>query len=326
MSTVWIAPELSPDRLRDILVRALSLSRLCVTVQEPDGRYVAIVNLPDCWKPEGDVRSDTAIFGDTAAADLATIKDRVIESGETVSTEIATDDGRVFEFVIECASGSLGSYLVSTITDLTSERRREKALRVLLREVSHRSKNLLAIIQSIANQTARRTDGKDDFLMAFRGRLYSLAQSQDLITDSNWRGAHFRELLNNQIGQYLPDKASGVVTKGIDPILDPNAALHIGLALHELAVNAVSRHATKDTVHVIIECKPLLREGKPYFQILWEEEVGPDEESDGQANDDEESFASMVLNQVVPAAVDGQAELSVEGGTLTYELVFPEVA
>ena len=85
--------------------------------------------------------------------------------------------------------------VITTAIDVTDRKRREQTLRALLREVSHRSKNLLAIIQSIATQTGRYSGSIDGFLSRFRGRLQSLASSQDLVTSSNWRGADLRELV-----------------------------------------------------------------------------------------------------------------------------------
>ena len=114
-------------------------------------------------------------------------------------------------------------------------------MRALLREVSHRSKNLLAIIQSIATQTGRYSGTIDSFLSRFRGRLQSLASSQDLVTSSNWRGADLRELVLGQVGRYVADPTRAhAASKAPIPISIPMRRLHIGLALHELAVNSVS--------------------------------------------------------------------------------------
>ena len=115
-----------------------------------------------------------------------------------------------------------------------------KVLKSLLRELSHRSKNLLAIIQGIATQTARYTLSLDSFLVKFRGRLQSLSHSQDLITDSSWRGAYLFELAEKQFAPYWPDSGVPMPIYGINAHLSPNAAVHLGLALHELIVNSAT--------------------------------------------------------------------------------------
>lgn len=127
-------------------------------------------------------------------------------AGSRGMLEVNAGNDRVFQFqVYSTFNQSNQTVLKTTIREVTAERRREQLLRSLLREVSHRSKNLLAIIQSLAGQTARFSLTKDDFLRKFRGRLHALAQSQDLITDSDWRGARIFELLRQQFDLYVPE-------------------------------------------------------------------------------------------------------------------------
>ena len=154
----------------------------------------------------------------------------------------AIEGVRWFQVWVDADRGDCGDVhgVVTTMVETTEQKRREQTLRTLLREVSHRSKNLLAIIQSIATQTGRYSGHIDDFLTRFRGRLQSLASSQDLVTSSNWRGAALRELVIGQVGRYGADPAHSLRFQGANPYLNPNAALHIGLAMHELAVNSVS--------------------------------------------------------------------------------------
>src|SRR5947207_14864376 len=64
-----------------------------------------------------------------------------------------------------------------------------------MRELSHRSKNLLSIKQSMANQVARQTKGFDDFYAGFSGRLCAFGETHDLLVDSDWHGADIRELM-----------------------------------------------------------------------------------------------------------------------------------
>src|SRR5690606_11393048 len=130
--------------------------------------------------------------------------------------------------------------VITTAVEITDQKRREQTLRTQLREVSHRSKNLQAIIHGIPTQTGRHSLDIDAFLKRFQGRLQSMAASQDLVTSSNWRGANLHELLFGQVGRYTSSPHGSVQFEGERPWLNPNAALHIGLALHELAVNSVS--------------------------------------------------------------------------------------
>ncbi|MFT3959204.1 MAG: sensor histidine kinase, partial [Desulfovibrio sp.] len=182
-----------------------------------------------------------------------------------------------------------------------------------------KEKPLTAIIQSIATQTGRHADSVDSFLARFRGRIQSLASTQDLVTSSNWRGADLRDLVNGQISRYVADPAVSVRLSGDFPYLNPNAALHIGLALHELAVNSVSfgALATADGfVSISLTRIDGARDGDLTF--LWTETIpdtGPGER--------QKRFGSAALERVVPAALGGKAELLIEDRQLTYTLVIP---
>jgi two-component sensor histidine kinase len=212
--------------------------------------------------------------------------------------------------------------VITTAVEITEQKHREDALRMLLREVSHRSKNLLAIIQSIANQTGRYSGTVGDFLQRFRGRLQSLAASQDLVTSSNWRGADLHELIAGQVIRFCPDPVRNLRLEGSNPYLTPNAALHLGLALHELAVNAVSHGALSHADGLVtISAHPVRddRSGEDSLEFIWRERATtplPDF-AEGRR------FGSLALERVVPAAMDGSANLSIEDGELIYRLTIP---
>ncbi len=180
----------------------------------------------------------------------------VLETGESGRIEVSMphEDGvRWFDIWLDADLDDDGAIqgIVSTWIEVTEQKRREQTLKTLLREVSHRSKNLLAIIQGIASQTGRYSSDIGDFLTRFRGRLQSLSSSQDLVTSSNWRGAQLRELIEGQMERYGADPSRSLRFEGVDPFLNPNAALHIGLAVHELVVNSMSYGALSQSDAVV---------------------------------------------------------------------------
>lgn len=333
---IWKDPGQPETHLREYLLLALERSGICLTLQDSQLNYVYAANLPEPWRldPAAGHPTDAAIFGDEVAGMLAASKAQVMASGEPASLEADLGDAGVFSFNVEQVT-SFGSrpYLLTTIADLTEKTRREKVLRALLREVSHRSKNLLAIIQSIASQTARHSSRMDQFLSKFRGRLHSLAQSQDLVTDSNWHGAYFEDLVRQQVSRYLPQNQQLVEILGDNALLDPNAALHVGLALHELMVNAVS-YGTALTVGppVTVRCRLSKQDGVRVAEIIWIETVTPQAgaaspEQDAAAQTARQAydrhFGSTVLERVVPQAVNGKASYSLTPRLVTYSIVFP---
>ncbi|WP_319025093.1 sensor histidine kinase [Nisaea nitritireducens] len=313
--------------LRDHLVRALIRSGVCVTLQDASLDYLFIANLPDCWSvlPAHSPR-DEDMFGPEIGAALTSLKTDAITQQENQKQEMTVGQNQFFEFNVELLVPTHNPALImTTIVDLTEERRRERTLKALLRELSHRSKNLLAIIQSIATQTARHSGTLDSFLTKFRGRLYSLSQSQDLITDSSWTGARFRDLASQQIEKYVSEDHSGITVEGDDPWLSPNEALHVGLALHELIVNAASHGgASKATAPVTLICDSTLEGARQQVSIRWHETRPESEASNAEAEQQDGRFGSIVLERVVPNAVNGVAHYRIAADHVAYDLTFTQ--
>jgi two-component sensor histidine kinase len=255
---------------------------------------------------------------------LRQAREAALAGAERSSHEIRFPDpagARWFEIWIDAdrVDGEVHG-VITTAVEVTERRRREDALRMLLREVSHRSKNLLAIIQSIANQTGRYSGSISEFLQRFRGRLQSLAASQDLVTSSNWRGADLHELIAGQVIRFCPDPVRNLRLEGGNPYLNPNAALHVGLALHELAVNAVSHGALSRPDGQVSIAAHRIRDdnGGEAMELTWRETVAADATppEDGR-------FGSLALERVVPASLNGAASLTITSGELLYRLVIP---
>lgn len=308
------------------MLRGLRLSGMCVFYQDRDLNILMVENAPEFWPSRQEIMAggDYAIF-DRKTADRATAAKRaVLAGGDSVRLEVSVpdnDEPRWFEMTVEPddghSAGVRGLYV--SVVEITDIKHREQVLKTLLREVSHRSKNLLAIIQSIASQTARFSESMDDFLLKFRGRLLSLSQSQDLVTDSNWRGARFSELLDMQLARYAGVNEVAVVRKGADCFLTPNAALHVGLAIHELAVNSAAYGAlASGNGSVTIE---LSRPGdaSESMTMVWSEHLGA-----AGRDVDTGRFGSAVLEKVVPAALDSDAYYEIAGELVVYRLDIPQ--
>ena len=113
----------------------------------------------------------------------------------------------------------------------------------MLHELSHRSKNLLSIVQSMASQVARRTDNFDDFFSGFSRRLRALSEIHDLLIVGDWRGADIRDLVRTQLVPFHDGSGRSIVVQWSELRLTPKAAEQIGLALHELGTNAAKHGA-----------------------------------------------------------------------------------
>jgi PAS domain S-box-containing protein len=134
--------------------------------------------------------------------------------------------------------------------DITERRRAEQRQRLLIEELNHRVRNTLAIAQSLATQTLHRDASPERFAAAFQGRLAALARTHTLLADANWEGVGLQDLLRVQLEPYLPPEAGRATIEGADPVLEPDTALALGLALHELSINAARRRGERAGVEL----------------------------------------------------------------------------
>lgn len=164
---------------------------------------------------------------DTIAAAFRTVRsDGSIVWFTGRSQAVARDaDGRV-------------SRMICVVADVTERKAAEERIEFLMREISHRSKNQLAVIQAIAGQTIRTAESLQDFEGRFRMRLRALGASHDVLIARNWRSAPLGELVRRQLAAFDGGSQSRIEMSGPAVHVDANAAQNIGLALHELATNA----------------------------------------------------------------------------------------
>jgi len=311
------------------MLRGLRVSGMCVFYQDRDLAVLMLENAPDFWPPRHEVmqHGDRAIFDGPVLERIEATKRSVLAGGQTARLEVPVLNGatpRWFEMTVEPDADHEGfiNGLFVTAVEITDMIHREQVLKTLLREVSHRSKNLLAIIQSIAMQTARFSGSLEDFLLKFRGRIQSLSESQDLVTNSNWRGALFSELVDKQLSRYALGADERIHRHGDDCYLGPNAALHVGLAIHELAVNsavygALASHSGDISITV---SKRAENGAGEMITVVWDERLSRRIKPDAAAS----RFGSAVLEKVVPVAVGGAARYRIEADTVHYELDIPD--
>jgi two-component sensor histidine kinase len=101
--------------------------------------------------------------------------------------------------------------LVNVVTDITERKAMEEHSKFLVRELSHRSKNLLSVVQAIVELTVRNSRSLEEFGNTFSDRLRGLAASNDLLTDNNWNGAALDQLVGRQLAPFveLPSSRCG---------------------------------------------------------------------------------------------------------------------
>lgn len=304
-------------------MRALSRTPVSLSYQNRDLIYEWVENLPRGIEPDEVMgHSDADFLPRLAAERLRATKLHVIETRDPQRFELPVNIGgevRWFDIWVDPDLDEDGSAIgvYSTIIDISAQKRREVQLKNLLREVSHRSRNLLAIVLSLASQTARSSTSIPAFVTAFSGRLQAIARAQDLVTDRDWQGALLSDLISRQIALFHRDNALPVELDGEDLVISPNAALYLGLAIHELAANAVRNgqlSADSGSIHVAFNLDPR-SDGGRNLVITWNEHVGDD-----RVPEQIEPLTRKFLESVVPLAVDGTGELGVSPRGVDYTL------
>ncbi len=159
-------------------------------------------------------------------------------------------------------------------TDITELKRQEEQISLLMREVNHRSKNILTLVQAIARQTAASRPA--DFLRRFDERVRALAASQDLLVKSEWTGADLAQLIRSQLAHFKDFIDARIALNGPDLVVTTPAAQALGMALHELATNAGKYGALSNANGQIRIDWNLVRDGSDdMFVMCWRERGGP---------------------------------------------------
>ncbi len=156
---------------------------------------------------------------------------------------------------------------------LAVSRRAEARQALLVRELHHRTRNQLAVVQSLLGATARASRTIGDFYTAFSGRITSMARTQALLTEDYWQTAPVRALLANEFERHVGDGSDHVVLTGPELHLAADLAVPLSMALHELASNAF-RHGALSRPHGRLEVswEERLEGGKRALFLDWREQ------------------------------------------------------
>ena len=204
--------------------------------------------------------------------------------------------------------------------DVAVRRRHEEHVNFVMRELSHRSKNLLSIVQSMANQVARQTESFDDFCVDFTKRLCAFAETHDLLVTGDWHGADIRDLIRTHLAPFHTLDDESVIIAGPEVKLNPKAAEQIGLALHELGTNAV-KHGALSVPTGLVTIRWDLETDQAHDSVLritWKEAGGPRVEQPQR-----QGFGDIVLTEIVPASLRGTALLEFEPEGVKWVLLVP---
>jgi two-component sensor histidine kinase len=320
--------RLRAEKLETTLQRydfALRGSNVTVYTQDLGLRYISISSPMlglDTQQIVG--RTDDDILPAKSRAAIIALKKEALDSGRPKDCEVSIQDGTVerwydlhMEPLREVTGASVG--LICASVDVTARKEGEVHLRLLMRELTHRSKNLLAVIQAMARQTARRSQSVDKFTEEFAARLQALAASHDLLVQESWHGALLSDLVRSQLGHYLDRENSQISVDGPGVFLKPEAAQNIGLALHELATNAAKYGALSvPSGHVSITWGWAQDSSPNAAEIIWVESGGP-----AVSPPEQRGFGSVVIERNLAKTLDANVHLSFEPNGIQCRIVVP---
>ncbi|WP_457939870.1 MASE1 domain-containing protein [Mesorhizobium sp. 10J20-29] len=204
------------------------------------------------------------------------------------------------------------AYLIKIIQDITARKRSDEARQLLMREVNHRSKNLLTIVQVIARQMAARSP--QNFVRIFSERLQSLAANQDLLVQSEWQNIALEELVRTQV-EHFGTVGSRIILSGPSVMIPPSAAQALSMALHELATNAAKYGSlSNDKGRVEIAWTV----GADTFSMSWRETGGPEVVAPGSVG-----FGSVVLDKMTASSMSGKVTIDYAPEGIVWQLRCP---
>ena len=229
--------------------------------------------------------------------------------GELIHT---TRDGR--EIVVESRIASVSYdddiYALETNRDITERKRHEEREQLLMREMNHRAKNMLGLVQAIARQTATRNP--EEFIERFSERIQALSANQELLVRDEWKGVETEDLVRTQLAPFADLIGSRIVVQGPELRLKATAAQAIGLALHELATNAGKYGAlSMDTGRVDIRWAT----DGDIFTMSWVERDGPPVSAPKRRG-----FGTVVMQEMAEDTVDGTVDLDYAPSGVTWRL------
>ncbi len=316
------------EELRNALHRyeiALRGSNVTVFTQDRELRYTSISNAFLGRRVDQIVGlTDDSVVPEDDREAVVSLKQKALTTGEPVDAELrlrGLSAARWYDFHIEPLRDAEGKVvgLTCAAVDITERKAGEEHLRLLMRELTHRSKNFLAVIQALARQTSRHAGSLENFLDEFSARLQALSRSHDLLVQEEWHSASLRDLVRSQLGHYIDRDESQVSVEGPNVHLKPEAAQSLGLALHELAVNAAKYGALstpKGRVEILWDRHESEGAG---IVIRWLERDGPVVE-----HPKKHGFGTLAIQRNLSRSLEADVDLNFAQDGVSCTITIPE--
>ena len=241
---------------------------------------------------------------------------RTVFAGESIERPVshASGQGHYLARILPYRTEKVIDGVLLTFVDVTSIVAAEEHQKVLTAELSHRVKNSLAVVSSIAERTLPDGEAKDDLI----GRFHALGQTHDLLSRGGWTEAPLRELVMRELAPHLAGDGSNAGVNGPPIMLKPQAALLLALVMHELTTNA-AKYGALSTPGGRVNVAWAITGGSPrHLELTWTEQGG------AQIGDlPKRGFGTELIERGIRFELEGEAELGVVDGGLHCRIVIP---
>ncbi len=162
--------------------------------------------------------------------------------------------------------------VIGVVMDITQRRTAEEQLAIVARELQHRVKNSLAVVQTLASQTFKEGRSYREAIAAFTGRLQALSAATDVLTRTEWSSGSLKEVVEQVLNPYRDEVHDRFDVRGNDVAAPSKVIIGVGMALHELCTNALKYGALSDpTGQVSLSWKRV----DGWLELDWAERGGP---------------------------------------------------
>jgi PAS domain S-box-containing protein len=265
---------------------------------------------------------------DQYAASMAAFERKLREGGTTrFSVTVRAKDGRALVWEINSQltldDGGQPVALHAIGRDMTEARRAEAHLRLLIDELNHRVKNMLAIVQGIAQQSFRDDADPAAARRAFGGRLAALSEAHNLLTREHWSAVSMTQIIGDAVAPHGGHEGRFEI-EGPDLQIMPKTAISLALAIHELATNAVKHGAlSAPEGRVSIRWSREDAPDGPRLALTWAERGGPAVHQPSRRG-----FGTRMIERGLAAELAGSVAIAFrpEGLVCTVDAPLPEVA
>jgi PAS domain S-box-containing protein len=252
-------------------------------------------------------------------------RNKAIESGLPYSVQYRmqrfNDDAMIWVASQGQGSTAEDGTITSTgiLQNITESKQAEERQQLLIRELHHRVKNTLATVQAIVGSTARTASSIDEFYQGFVGRIVSLARTHNLLTEDLWQKAALEDLVQTELGPYEDEARNRIVVEGPHVELPSEAAVPIGMAIHELTTNA-AKHGALSTFGGQVEVRWRLEPGdeRPVLHFTWTEHGGPRVNAPTR-----QGFGSRLLQRVLATQLQADVSMDFPEEGLRFTMTMP---